>query len=403
MVSYVKELAIFGGPPRFPEPLHVGRPNIGDRRRLAARLEAMLDRRWLTNDGPLVPEFEEEVARRAGVSHCVATCNATSGLQLAIHALGMSGEVIVPAFTFVAPVHALAWLGITPVFCDIDPVTHLIDVDQIEALINERTTGILAVHVWGQACNTERLESIAGRHGLRLLFDAAHAFGCRDRGRPTGSAGDAEVFSFHATKVVNAFEGGAIVTDDAALANHLRAARSFGFTGEDRVAHLGVNAKMTEASAAMGLTSLEAMEEFVSVNRRHYGTYYRELSTLAGIRMRSPEALADTTFHYVVLDIDPDEAGFDRNLALELLTAEGVLARRYFYPGCHRMEPYRSRKARRELPVTDRVCGRVLQLPTGTGVSREDVEAVCQLIQCLSAHAVEVRERLSVPRVSSAR
>src|SRR5467141_1084588 len=173
-----RDLAIFGKPSAFAEKVHVGRPNIGNRERLLGRINDMLDRNWLTNDGPYVQQFEKQIAEFVGVRHCVAMCNGTVALEIAIRALGLAGEVIVPSFTFVATAHALQWQEITPVFCDIDPVTHTIDPRQVERLITPRTTGIIGVHVWGNACNVEALAEIAARRNLKLLFDAAHAFSC---------------------------------------------------------------------------------------------------------------------------------------------------------------------------------------------------------------------------------
>ncbi len=230
----------------------------------------MLDRRWLTNDGPLVGEFEARVASRLGVRHCVTTSNATVALELASRALGMTGEVIVPSFTFVGTVHALHWHGVTPVFCDIDSETHRIDPECVEALITPNTTGIVGVHLWGRMCDEQALNAIASRHGFPLLFDAAHAMGSTSGGRSVGGFGHAEVLSFHATKIVNSFEGGAIVTDDDELASQLRATRNFGFVGRDYAEGLGKNAKMSEASAAMGLTSLDSLDDFIAVNQRNF-------------------------------------------------------------------------------------------------------------------------------------
>src|SRR6266478_4258757 len=247
----LNDLAIFGGNRSFDQILHVGRPNIGNKERLLQRMSEVLDRRWLTNQGPYVEEFEQQLRQLLGVSHCDALCNATDGLQLAMRAMGMSEEVIVPAFTFIATAHAVQWLGFTPVFCDVDPTTHTIDPARVEELITPRTTGIIGVHLWGQPCNIEALTSIARRHGLKLLFDAAHAFNCSWRGRMIGNFGDAEVFSFHATKFFNAFEGGALATNDAELAQRVQRMRNFGFAGMDQTDALGTNAKMSEASAAM--------------------------------------------------------------------------------------------------------------------------------------------------------
>ena len=222
MKKIIDDLAIFGGTPAFEEVLHVGRPNIGDRESLFIRLNDLLDRKWLTNNGPYVREFEQSVADLIGVKHCIAMCNGTVALEIAIRALGLTGEVIIPSFTFVATAHALQWQEITPVFCDIAPHTHHLDPARIEAMITPRTTGIIGVHLWGQACDVEALTEIAHKHQLKLLFDAAHAFNCSYQGHLIGGFGDAEVFSFHATKFFNTFEGGAITTNNDELAAKIR-------------------------------------------------------------------------------------------------------------------------------------------------------------------------------------
>ena len=210
----INNLALFGGVPAFDEILHVGRPNIGNREQLLSRINDMFDRRWLTNNGPFVLELEQKLAAFLGVRHCIAMCNATIALEIAARALGLHGEVIVPSFTFIATAHALQWQEIIPVFCDVDPLTHNIDPSKIENLITPRTTGILGAHVWGRVCNINALQDIANKHNLHLMFDAAHAFACSHQGKMIGGFGDAEVFSFHATKFFNSFEGGAVTTND---------------------------------------------------------------------------------------------------------------------------------------------------------------------------------------------
>ena len=282
----LSELAIFGGSPAFDETLHVGRPNIGDRARLLARIDDMLDRRWLTNRGPFVQELETKLAALLGVRHVVAICNGTVALEIAARALGLTGEVIVPAFTFVATAHALQWQEITPVFCDVDPATHLLDPARVEAMITPRTSGIVGVHVWGQACNVEALAEIAQRRGLRLIYDAAHAFACSHGGQMIGNFGDAEVFSFHGTKFFNTFEGGAVATNDDDLAQRIRLMTNFGFTGFDTVVTIGINGKMSEVSAAMGLTGLESLDR---VHRRQ-PAQLRLLCQRAGWRSRTADA-----------------------------------------------------------------------------------------------------------------
>ena len=390
------DLAIFGGTPSFSDSLHVGRPNIGDRERLIERINDMLDRRWLSNDGPYVREFEQRIAAFVGVKHCIAMCNATIALEIAIRATGMSGEVIVPSFTFIATAHALQWQEITPVFCDIDPRTHNIDPRSVERMITPRTTGIIGVHLWGQACDVEALERIAAQRGLRLLYDAAHAFGCAHGDRMIGGFGDAEVLSFHATKFFNSFEGGAIVTNNDELAAKMRLMKNFGFVGYDDVAYVGTNGKMTEVAAIMGLTGLESLETFIAVNRRNYEHYRRELADIPGVRMLTHDSADRTNYQYIVLEIDAAQTQIGRDDLVRVLWAEQVLARRYFYPGCHRMEPYRSYfpHAGLLLPETERLVQRVLVLPTGTAVGPQEIGAICEIIRLAVAHGRAISERL---------
>jgi dTDP-4-amino-4,6-dideoxygalactose transaminase len=201
-------LAILGGAPAFAEPLHVSQPNIGDREAFLARVDSMLDRRWFTNDGPYVAELERRLADRLRVKHCVVVCNGTVALQLAVRAAGLRGEVLLPSWTFIATAHALQWEGLTPVFCDIDARTWTLSPESCEAAITSRTAAILGVHLFGEPCEVMGLQAVARRHGLQLLFDAAHAFGCGYGGHPIGAFGAAEVFSFHATKAFHTFEGG---------------------------------------------------------------------------------------------------------------------------------------------------------------------------------------------------
>jgi dTDP-4-amino-4,6-dideoxygalactose transaminase len=395
MKATVNELAIFGGPPEFESPVHVGRPNIGDRSRILARVGAALDRCWLTNDGPYVQEFEARVAEFVGVRHCVAVSSGTTALEIAIRAAGMSGEVIVPSFTFIATAHALRWQGITPVFCDIAPGTFNIDPSRVEELITPRTSGIIGVHLWGKPCDVESLQRISENRGLPLLFDAAHAFGCSYKGGMIGRFGAAEVLSFHATKCVNAFEGGAVVTQDAGFAGRVRLMRNFGFVDLDRVECLGTNGKLNEISAAMGLSSLEAMDEFVRVNRRNYLQYRSELLGVGGISVIEYDEKELCNFHYIVLEIEEAGAGLGRDQLQEILWQENVLARRYFYPGCHRMKPYCDELpgAGPRLPETERLSSRVLCLPNGMAVGAGEIGRICQIIRLSIGNAAEIRAR----------
>ncbi len=394
------DLALFGGEPAFDEMLHVGRPNIGDRDKLIARLNAILDRRWLTNNGPVVQEFEARLAEFLGVKHVVTVVNATIGLELVIRALGLQGEVIVPAFTFVATAHALQWQEITPVFSDIDPATHNLDPARIERMITPRTTGVIGVHVWGRPCDIEALEAIARKHNLALLFDAAHAFGVSHRERMIGRFGQAEVFSFHATKFFNAFEGGAIATNDDDLAEKLRLMRNFGFSGMDNVIYIGTNGKMHEFTAAAGLTALDSLDAFIAINRRNYEAYRAHLADIPGVDMIAYDDQERNNYQYIVLEIDANVTGIHRDLLMRLLHAERVRARRYFYPGVHRMEPYRSLypHAGLLLPETERLVDRVLSLPTGTAVDEGDIERIAGLIRFAVARGHDITRAMENER-----
>lgn len=394
----VNDLAIFGGPPAFDEVRHVGAPNVGDRDRLLARINDLLDRRWLTNDGPFVQEFEKRIAEKIGVRHCLALTNATIALELTIRALGLSGEVIIPSLTFIATAHALQWHGITPVFCDVDAETFTLDPDRIEELITPQTSAIMGVHLWGRSCRIDKLTEVARRNNLKLIFDAAHAFGCSWNDRMIGSFGDAEVFSFHATKFFNTFEGGAVVTNDDELARQIRVMRNFGFAGYDEVVSLGTNGKMSEVSAAMGLTGLESLHQFIDANYRNHNQYREELRGVKGVTLLEYDESQQNNYQYLVLLVDEDLTGISRDQLMNLLWAENVRARRYFYPGCHRMQPYESLypDSAARLPVTESLVQRVLLLPTGTVISTDEIARICQIMKFAVAHGAEINQLMSV-------
>ena len=358
----------------------------------------MLDRHWLSNNGPFVLELEQKLAEFLEVKHCIAMCNATVALEITARALGLRGEVIVPSFTFIATAHALQWQEITPVFCDVDPLTHNIDPSKIENLITPRTTGILGVHVWGRVCDVKTLQDISNKHNLCLMFDAAHAFACSHEGRMIGGFGNAEVFSFHATKFFNSFEGGAVTTNDDVLAIKIRDMRNFGFAGLDKVIDVGTNGKMSEVSAAMGLTSFESLNEFIEVNYQNYQTYLQALKGLPGVDMVEYDPREQNNYQYIVIEVDEHIAGISRDLLVKILHAENVLARRYFYPGAHQMEPYRSYfpNARLLLTETEKLTQKVLQLPTGTAVNEDEILAVCQIIRFSIENAHLIIEKWAV-------
>ncbi len=368
--------------PAFDQPVHVGRPNIARPEEFLRLTEGALERRWLSNDGPLVRELESKVAAYLGVKHCIAMTNGTIALEVLIKASGLTGEVIVPSWTFIATVHALQWRGITPVFADIDPVTHCLDPESVRSKITERTSGILAVHLWGRAAPVDELAVIASEHNLTLLYDAAHAFGVSVGERMVGGFGDGEILSFHATKFFNAIEGGAIVTNDDSLAGRARLMRNFGFAGEDNVVSEGTNGKMTEICAAMGLANFDGLDELIETNRRNYLAYVRGIEGLPGLHILPIDSRSRGNYQYVVLLVD-EGCPVKRDDILTELRRNNVLARRYFWPACHRMEPYRSLQpdVGAELPVTERIADQVIVLPSGTAVSEADVGVITAIIR----------------------
>lgn len=369
----IDQLAILGGPPLFSTELHVGRPNVLDRAEVLRLVGEAMDRGWLTNNGPLVTELEARFAAFSGVEHAVAVANATLGLQLVAVALGVRGEVIMPSFTFIGTAHALAWIGLRPVFADVLPNTHTLDPADVAERVTPSTGAIVGVHLWGGACDTDALQAVAKGAGIPLFFDAAHAVGSAHLGRRVGGFGRAEVFSLHATKAVNALEAGIITTNDGELADGLRALRNFGFSGEDAVAGPGINAKLNEFSAAMGISNLAHFEAIRSHNLSIHAAYRETLATTRGVRLMTTADGNDHSYHHAVLQID-ESAPVSRDLLQRVLTVENVRARRYFTPGCHRSPPYRDWAQHDRLPVTDRLSSNLLQLPTGlqldSGVAR---------------------------------
>jgi dTDP-4-amino-4,6-dideoxygalactose transaminase len=260
-------------------------------------------------------------------------------------------------------------------------------------VISDQTSAILGVHIWGHACDMERLASLSKRHRLNLIFDACHAFGCTYRRRKIGNFGDAEVFSFHATKSVNSAEGGAIATNDDDLADRIRMMRSFGFSGTDQVRELGINGKMSELSAAVGLTSLEHMDLIHTWNRSNFRHYRAQLDGIPGVSLfESPEG-ESFNFHYVVVRVEEASSGLHRDDLYEVLRCEGILARRYFAPGCHQIRPYSRQPPRTPLPVTEAAAESVLSLPTGLSAGPEEVRNVCQIIRIAVANADVIRSQ----------
>lgn len=382
------DLAINGAPPAFAEKLHVGRPNIGEKEAFLKYVDQIFDSKWLSNNGPLVQQLEQKIAEHHHVKHCVAMCNGTVALEIAIRALELTGEVILPSYTFIATAHALHWQEITPVFADIDPITHCLDPASVRKMITPKTTGIIGVHLWGHAAPVDELQKIADEHDLKLMFDAAHAFGCSYKGQMIGNFGEAEVLSFHATKFFNTFEGGAVLTSNDKLAEKMRLMRNFGFAGVDNVIHPGTNGKMIEIAAAMGLVNIDNLDSVIHRNKQNYQAYKNGLEGLPGISLFKFDNAEKNNFQYVVIEVG-ETCLVSRDEIVRALQAENILARKYFWPGCHNMLPYRELYPHAGLLLTNtqKISDRVIVLPTGTAVTREDISLICQVINQLTEGA----------------
>ena len=339
----------------------------------------MINREWLTNNGPSVKELESKIASYLGVKHCVCVCNATIGLELVQRALNLTGEVIIPSFTFIATANSLRWQKIDPVFCDIKPDNHLIDTSKIEALITPRTSAIMAVPIWGQACDYNELENLAQRHNLKLVFDAAHAFGCKSGDSYIGGFGDAEVFSLHATKYFSTGEGGVITTNSDALAEKLKYMRNFGFDGYDKTVSLGTNAKMSEFAAAYGLAAFDNLENILNQNRFVYKSYIESFKQFQEIRFLKYNSKNVSNFHYIIAQVPASV----RDRLVEHFHKNKVFVRKYFFPGCHRLEPYCNdeKYTQCNLPITEKVSAEIIVFPNGNQIKPDDITFFVKLIE----------------------
>jgi len=395
----MKQLAILGGEPSFSRPLHVGRPNLPNRDTLHAYLDHIIDSRWLTNNGPLVRKLRDKLEEYLQVKHCIPVSNGTIALELAERALGFRNEVILPSYTFVATPHSLQWQKINPIFADIGELDVTISPDSILRAMNYTTSGIIGVHVYAHPCDYKSIEKIASDRKIKVLYDAAHAFGCEVDNVPYATLGDASVFSFHATKFFNSFEGGAIATNNEGLAEEVRLMANFGFAGkvQDQVDYLGINGKMTEISAAMGLAMLETVEQIRERNLLNFLVYRDCFSRIEGISLiEPPNRITKHNWQYVIARLDNENFGLCRDQVVSALEAENVLVRRYFFPGCHRMHPYREqfRNSSNMLPNTDLLAKQVIAFPTGQEVNEQAIRKIALLLENISEHSHQVEKVL---------
>jgi dTDP-4-amino-4,6-dideoxygalactose transaminase len=349
----------------------------------------ILTSRVLTN-GPYVREFERRASEYLGVRHCVAVSSCTAGLMLVLRAADLSGDVVVPSFTFAATAHAVAWNGLRPVFADVDPETLTLSPSAVARTMGVRTSAILATHLYGTPCDVDGLAEIARRNGIRLFFDAAHAFGSTRRGVPVGGFGDAEVFSLSPTKVLVAGEGGLISTNDDALAERCRIGRDYGNPGDYDMRFVGLNARMSEFHAAIALGSLEALDERIE-RRNGYAARYREaLSRIPGVDFPEVPAGDRSTYKDFTILIDPDLFGVDAEGLGRALAAVGIDTRRYYAPPVHEMQAYRGVSGSNgDLVATEVAASRVLSLPLWSEMEETEQRRVVEAVARIRRFAAE--------------
>lgn len=341
----------------------------------------------MLTSGNVVARLEARAAERLGVSGCVAVSSCTSGLMLVLKALGVKGQVILPSFTFFATGHAVLWNGLEPVFGDCDQGSWTIDPVDVEARITERTEAILAVHLYGNPARIDELQRIAKRHGLKLIFDAAHAFGSSYRGSPVGGFGDAEVFSLSPTKLLVAGEGGLVCTNDSTLARLIRAARNYGDAGSYDPELLGLNARMTEFNAAMALAGLDLVDHKVKRHNEIAEQYTNLLARTPGIRFQQVEKDDCSAYKDFSVLVSRAEFGMSRDELGHTLLGEGIPTKKYFYPPLHRQRLFAANGAASHvmLPNTERVSEDVLSLPIYESLPDETVEQIALAIRRLAS------------------
>ena len=344
-------------------------------------IKELWDSHWLTNMGPKHEALREQLKELMGVDNVELMTNGHMALELSLQALNLQGEVITTPFTFASTTHAIVRNGLKPVFCDINPVDYTMDVTKIESLITDRTCAIMPVHVYGNVCNVEEIERIARKYGLKVIYDAAHTFGETYKGQGIGSFGDVSCFSFHATKVFNTVEGGCVCFKEPEFGSKLYELKNFGINGPEDVDSVGANAKMNEFCAAMGLCNLRHLDEEIDKRRRVVERYRSNLEGAKGIQLNPIQEGVESNYAYFPVVINPDQSGFTREEVFDRLAAQGIGARKYFYPLTNTFAAYQGMFDVGETPVALQISKRVLTLPLYADLSFEDVDRICKLVR----------------------
>lgn len=367
----------------FHQPIYVTRPLLPDLALIQSKLQEVWDSKWLTNNGPQHAILEQRLCNVLKVPYLSLFNNGTIALIVACQSLKLSGEVITTPFTFPATPHVLTWNGIRPVFCDISPATMNIDSDKIEELITPQTTGILAVHVFGTPCDVSSIQEIADRHGLRVVYDAAHAFGTEIDGRGIGTFGDISMFSFHATKLFHTGEGGALSFNDGGQKPIIDLLKNFGIRNEEEVIMPGINGKMSEMQAILGIVMLDYIEDEKKKRKNLCKIYSECLKGVEGITcLDTNQPNIKHSFQYFVIGINEKLFGRSRDYVYEAFKEFNVFARKYFYPLCSDYDCYKHLPSSnsRNLTVASQASKEVLCLPLYGGLASVDVEQICRIL-----------------------
>lgn len=384
-----------GKGPLFRDKLFITRPNLPDKNDLFPMLERMLESKWVTNFGAFHDQFAEKVRGAAGAKFALPCCNGAIGLFLLIEALELKGKVITTPFTFPATVHAVTMAGLEPILCDIDKDGYTLDMDDVERRLDSSVAAILGVNVFGNVCDLDRLAKLSEKRGITLIYDSAHAFLTRYKGKPVGGFGKAEMFSFHATKFFSTIEGGAVTTDDEALYRKLRDLVNFGIKNEERVTGIGLNAKMSEMNAIVGLLSYGKKDELLRKLSELSKLYSEKLGGIPGVKTQKVREGCTPNNSYMPVEIVEEEFGLSRDEVHEALKADNVITRKYFYPSAHQYECYKGRAfTRAALPNTEKVGSQILCLPNYASLRPEEAEKVCVLLAVLQKNAPDVRKAL---------
>ncbi|MTK12409.1 MAG: DegT/DnrJ/EryC1/StrS family aminotransferase [Clostridiaceae bacterium] len=373
---------------RFTKPFYITQPLLPDINQINEMIKVIWESNQLSNNGNMVKQLERNLSNFLGADYLSVFSNGTVALQLACKVLRLSGEVITTPFTFAATIHSLVWNNIKPVFCDIEEDTFNINPDLIESLITQNTTAIMPVHVFGTPCNVNKIQQIADKHNLKVLYDAAHAFGVEINGKPISSFGDISMFSFHATKIFHTIEGGALTFKDANLKERADSLRNFGIQDNGKIIEPGTNGKLNEVQAAVGILLLKVVEDEIKKRKEITNLYRKLLESIPGIITSKDIEGVNYNYPYFVIRVDKKEYGLSRDELYEELKKYNVISRKYFYPLCSNFQCYRDIPSASvsRLPVANKLAEMVLALPLHGRMLSSDVANICSIIQSIASN-----------------